>query len=156
MGSKPLGEHTEWTVHDMVFTFCDTFRHLNTLNLEVQGQEKSNADLVEKLCAFTTILTIFTTDLTAIGLLHFPQLRAFINSKTRWQNWLKTLVRDSKGSAFPLRYCTLLVTEADFCAKPRGNVFYWCEHLSGGNGWCAIIFCFKTALAAWEFREGLV
>lgn len=34
--------------------------------------------MVEKLCAFKSKLTVFTTDLTATGLLHFPQLRAFM------------------------------------------------------------------------------
>ncbi|XP_056284884.1 SCAN domain-containing protein 3-like [Pseudoliparis swirei] len=43
-----------------VHFLCDIFGHLNTLNLEVQGREKSIADLVERLCAFKTKLTIFT------------------------------------------------------------------------------------------------
>lgn len=59
---------------------CDTFKHLNTLNLELQGREKSIADLVEKFRAFKTKLTIFTTDVTPTGFLHFPQLHAFMNT----------------------------------------------------------------------------
>lgn len=48
-----------------VYFLCDTFGHLNTLNLKVQGREKSVTDLVERLCVFKTKLTIFTTDLRA-------------------------------------------------------------------------------------------
>lgn len=46
----------------------------------MQGREKSIADLVEWLCAFKTKLTIFTTDLMATKLLHFPQFRAFMST----------------------------------------------------------------------------
>ena len=56
-------------------TFFVTF--LDTLNLEVQGREKSIADLVDRLCAFKTKLTIFTSDLMSGRLLHFSQLCAF-------------------------------------------------------------------------------
>lgn len=103
-----------------VFFQCDIFRHLNTLNLELQGGAKSFADLVEKLCAFKTKLAIFTTDLTAAGLMHFPRLRAFINTAPEAQitpimtdfmtKLTENLQRDSKGSAFPMKYCTLLLT----------------------------------------------
>lgn len=58
----------------------DIFGHLNTLNLKVQGREKSVADLVESLCAFKTKLTIFTADLMPTKLQHFPQLCAFMST----------------------------------------------------------------------------
>jgi len=46
----------------------------------VQGRDKSIADLVERLCAFKTKLTIFTADLMPTKLLHFPHLRAFMRT----------------------------------------------------------------------------
>ena len=59
---------------------CDIFKNLNTLNLELQGREKCIADLVERLCAFKTKLTIFSTDLTSREMLHFPRLRGLMNT----------------------------------------------------------------------------
>ena len=62
-----------------VHFLCDMFGQLNTLNLEIQfAVESLFAYLVERLCAFKTKLTIFTTDLRNSKLMHFPQLRAFM------------------------------------------------------------------------------
>lgn len=63
-----------------VYFLCDIFGHLEKFwNLEVQGREKSIADLVEKPCAFKTKLAIFKTDLTT-KILHFPHLRAVLST----------------------------------------------------------------------------
>ena len=66
-----------------VHFLCDMFGQLNTLNLEIQfAVESLFAYLVERLCAFKTKLTIFTTDLRNSKLMHFPQLRTFMITST--------------------------------------------------------------------------
>ena len=58
----------------------DLFAHLNTLNLQLQGREKTIIDLVEKLSAFQDKLPLFLTDLQSVKLLYFPNLKEFIAS----------------------------------------------------------------------------
>ncbi|KAK6477898.1 protein FAM200A-like [Huso huso] len=60
----------------------DIFGHLNTLNLELQGRDKTIIDLVEKLNAFQSKLSLFSSDLHLQKLLHFPQLRNFTASSS--------------------------------------------------------------------------
>lgn len=57
-------------------TFCVAL--LDTLNLS--RLEKSITDLTEVLSAFKVKLMIFTTDLMATQMLHFPQLRAAMST----------------------------------------------------------------------------
>ncbi len=108
---------------------------MNTLNLELQGREKSIADLVEKLCAFKTKLTIFTTDLTPTGLLHFPRLRAFINTAPEARitpvmtDFMTKLTENFterfQGFNIPIEVLHFardpfsIKPEADFCAKAK-------------------------------------
>uniref|UniRef100_A0A671WXQ4 DUF4371 domain-containing protein n=1 Tax=Sparus aurata TaxID=8175 RepID=A0A671WXQ4_SPAAU len=118
-----------------VYFLCDIFKHLNTLNLELQGREKSIADLVEKLCAFKTKLTIFTTDLSATGLLHFPRLRGFMNTAPEARitpvmtDFMTKLTENFterfQGFNIPIEVLHFardpfsIKPEADFCAKVK-------------------------------------
>ncbi|RXM32299.1 General transcription factor II-I repeat domain-containing protein 2 [Acipenser ruthenus] len=65
-----------------LFFLSDIFGHLNTLNLELQGRDKTIIDLVEKLNAFQSKLSLFSSDLHLQKLLHFPQLRNFTASSS--------------------------------------------------------------------------
>jgi hypothetical protein len=56
----------------------DIFAHLNALNLQLQGRDKTIIDLVEKLSAFREKLPLFLTDLQSAKLLHFTNLKKFI------------------------------------------------------------------------------
>ena len=58
----------------------DIFRHLNTLNLQLQGRDKTIIDLVEKLSAFRDKLPLLLADQNSDKLLHFPILKEFIAS----------------------------------------------------------------------------
>lgn len=63
-----------------VYFLCDIFRHLNDLNVGLQGRDKTVIDLVEQMGAFQVKLDIFTTDLSTGRMLHFPTLRKCISS----------------------------------------------------------------------------
>lgn len=52
----------------------DVFHHLNQLNMELQGRDKTVSQLVEKLHAFQRKLTLFSADLRPGKMLHFPTL----------------------------------------------------------------------------------
>ena len=54
----------------------DVFHHLNQLNLEWQGRDKTAAELVENLHAFQRKLSLFSVDLCPGKMLHFPTLRS--------------------------------------------------------------------------------
>uniref|UniRef100_A0A8C5ET12 HAT C-terminal dimerisation domain-containing protein n=1 Tax=Gouania willdenowi TaxID=441366 RepID=A0A8C5ET12_GOUWI len=53
----------------------DVFYHLNQLNMELQGRDKTVFELVEKLRAFQRKLSLFSADLCPEKMLHFPTLR---------------------------------------------------------------------------------
>lgn len=53
----------------------DVFYHLNQLNMELQGRDKTASELVEKLHAFQRKLSLFSVDLCQRKMLHFPTLR---------------------------------------------------------------------------------
>ncbi|KAF3856820.1 hypothetical protein F7725_017543 [Dissostichus mawsoni] len=117
-----------------VYFLCDIFGHLNTLNCELQGREKSIADLVERLCAFKTKLTIFKTDLTT-KLLHFPKLRAFMTTSpganiTPVMTDFMTKLTDNftdrfQGFSIPIEVLQFardpftIKPDADFCVKVK-------------------------------------
>uniref|UniRef100_A0A3Q0RPI0 SPIN-DOC-like zinc-finger domain-containing protein n=1 Tax=Amphilophus citrinellus TaxID=61819 RepID=A0A3Q0RPI0_AMPCI len=56
----------------------DLFKHLNQLNLRLQGREKTIIDLVEQTRAFQAKLELFAADLSSGRMLHFPTLRKCI------------------------------------------------------------------------------
>ncbi len=58
----------------------DIFKHLNYLNLALQGRDKTVIDLVEQMRAFPVKLDLFATDLSTGRMLHFPTLRKYISS----------------------------------------------------------------------------
>ena len=62
--------------HGTVYFLSDVFHHLNQLNLELQGRDKTAAELVEKLHAFQRKLSLFSVDLCPGRMLHFPTLRS--------------------------------------------------------------------------------
>lgn len=53
----------------------DVFNHLNQLNMELQGRDKTVSELVEKRHAFQRKLSLFSADLCPGKMLHFPTLR---------------------------------------------------------------------------------
>lgn len=68
-----LMESDEFT--SAVCFLCDVFQHLNQLNMELQGRDKTVMELVERLHAFQRKLTLFSADLCPGKMLHFPTLR---------------------------------------------------------------------------------
>lgn len=62
-----------------VFFLSDIFKHLNYLNVGLQGRDKTVIDLVEKMHAFHFKLGLFAMDLRTGLLLHFPTLRKCIS-----------------------------------------------------------------------------
>lgn len=91
------------------------------------------ADLLEKLCAFKIKLIIFTTDMTATGVLHFHKVspRAFMNTAAEAQIThdmpdLMTKLTENFTERFqefniPIKvlHCDLftITPETDFCAE---------------------------------------
>lgn len=59
----------------IVCFLSDIFHHLNQLNMELQGRDKTVAELVEKLHAFQRKLSLFSADFCLGKMLHFPTLR---------------------------------------------------------------------------------
>ncbi|XP_059210109.1 SCAN domain-containing protein 3-like [Centropristis striata] len=53
----------------------DIFGHLNKLNLQLQGRDKTIVDMVEKLESFTRMLEMFEADISTGRLLHFSTLK---------------------------------------------------------------------------------
>ena len=68
-----LMENAEF--HAAVCFLSDVFHHLNLLNTELQGRDKTVAQLVERLQAFQKRLALFSADLCSGKMLHFPALR---------------------------------------------------------------------------------
>lgn len=64
----------------------DIFKHLNDLNLALQGRDKTVIDLVEQMRAFPVKLDLFATDLSTGRMLHFPTLRKCISSPAQITN----------------------------------------------------------------------
>lgn len=67
---------------DFVSQMCflsDIFHHLNTLNVGLQGRDKTVVDMAESLSAFQKKIEVFSSDLTT-KMLQFPTLRDFIKS----------------------------------------------------------------------------
>ncbi len=88
----------------------DIFKHLNDLNLALQGRDKTVIDLVEQMRAFPVKLDLFATDLSTGRMLHFPTLRKFISSPHKSRMWWQILLRSWK--------LTLLVDWMDlFCPQ---------------------------------------
>lgn len=54
---------------------ADIFRHLNQLNLQLQGRGKTIVDMVEKLESFTRKLELLESDISTGRLLHFSTLK---------------------------------------------------------------------------------
>lgn len=59
----------------------DIFSHLNALNLQLQGKEKTVVNMVEKLDAFGNKLDLFHEDLLSGRLLHFSTVKTVGHSK---------------------------------------------------------------------------
>ena len=61
--------------HAAVWFLSDVFHHLNLLNTELQGRDKTVAQLVERLQAFQKRLALFSADLCSGKMLLPPALR---------------------------------------------------------------------------------
>ncbi|KAJ4928903.1 hypothetical protein JOQ06_004525 [Pogonophryne albipinna] len=80
---------------------ADIFSHLNALNLQLQGKEKSVVNLVEKLDAFRRKLDLFNTDLISGKLLHFNTLKTVGESNvTRNMKQFMTQLRENFSTRF--------------------------------------------------------
>ena len=69
-------------IGDVCF-LSDIFKHLNDLNLGLQGRDKTVIELVEQMRAFQVKLDLFGTDLSTGRILHFPTLCKCISSPAR-------------------------------------------------------------------------
>lgn len=83
--SKAASDHLH-TMQDREYMcnvafLADIFSHLNTLNLQLQGNGKCVVDMVERLDAFGNKLGLFHTDLVSGKLLHFNSLKTVGMSK---------------------------------------------------------------------------
>lgn len=61
----------------------DIFKHMNDLNLGLQGRGRTVTELVEQMHVFQVKLNLFETDLRTGRLLHFPTLRKCTSSPTQ-------------------------------------------------------------------------
>ena len=71
---------------------CDTFFHLNTLNLKLQGRDKTLCNLFESLIGFEMKLDLFISDLISQKYLHFPNLKNFATRLDSNKEILQTLI----------------------------------------------------------------
>ncbi|XP_049328031.1 SCAN domain-containing protein 3-like [Astyanax mexicanus] len=79
---------------------CDIFGHLNKLNLQLQGKDKTIVDMVEKLESFTRMLEMFEADISTNRLLHFSTLKRTAGKVTELMvDFIKRL-RDNFTSRF--------------------------------------------------------
>ena len=69
-------------IGDVCF-LSDIFKHLNDLNVGLQGRDKTVIELVEQMRAFQVKLDLFGTDLSTGRMLHFPTLCKCISSPAR-------------------------------------------------------------------------
>ena len=58
----------------------DIMGHLNTLNLSLQGADKTVVELQQKCFAFENKINIFINDLEGGNMLHFPNLKRFVTT----------------------------------------------------------------------------
>uniref|UniRef100_UPI003AB06FCF zinc finger BED domain-containing protein 5-like n=1 Tax=Centroberyx gerrardi TaxID=166262 RepID=UPI003AB06FCF len=80
---------------------ADIFSHLNALNLQLQGKEKSVVDMVEKLDAFGNKLDLFHTDLLSGRLLHFNTLKTVgVSNVTENMKKFITQLRENFSARF--------------------------------------------------------
>lgn len=113
-----------------VHFLCDIFGYLNTLNQELQGREKSIADLVDRLCAFEAKLTILTKDLSDSKLMHFPHLREFMTTAPGrhithvMTDFMAKLTENftQRFQKFTIPKEMLLFARDPFCLAPDGEV----------------------------------
>lgn len=121
--------------------------HLNTLNLDVQEQEKSNADLVGRPCTFKTDLRIFTNDLS-VQMLHFYILSWIecMGCKLHtwwyisWWNSLRTFsipIEILKKDPFSIKPGP----DLRICESKRSYVIYWWE--SSRWSWLRRYYCLE-------------
>uniref|UniRef100_A0A3Q4GBG0 HAT C-terminal dimerisation domain-containing protein n=1 Tax=Neolamprologus brichardi TaxID=32507 RepID=A0A3Q4GBG0_NEOBR len=76
-------EITAFLCNSSVCFLTDIFKHMNDLNVGLQGRGKTVIELVEQMRAFQVKLNLFETDLSTGRLLHFPTLRKCISSSTQ-------------------------------------------------------------------------
>ena len=111
----------------------DDFHNFNQLNMELQGRDKTVAELVEKLHAFQRKLSLFSADLCPGKMLNFPTLKksglqitevmsGFIDSL---KNNFATGFEDFSISSEVIRFVKdpfCVNVEADFALKGKGLV----------------------------------
>lgn len=74
----------------------DIFKHLNDLNLGLQGRDKTVIDLVEQMRAFQVKLDLFGTDLSTGRMLHFLTLRTCISSPAQIRDVMTDFIASLK------------------------------------------------------------
>ncbi|XP_042338408.1 SCAN domain-containing protein 3-like [Plectropomus leopardus] len=77
---RAAGDHLAFLEDEMAMSnvafLTDIFGHLNQLNMQLQGRDKTIVDLVEKLELFTKKLELFQSDISSGRLLHFTTLKS--------------------------------------------------------------------------------
>ena len=68
------------------------FKHLNDLNLGLQGRDKTVTELQEQTHAFQVKLDLFATDLTTGRMLHFPKLHNCISYPAQIADTMKKFI----------------------------------------------------------------
>ena len=68
------------------------FFHLNTLNLKLQGRDKTLCNLFESLIGFEMKLDLFISDLISQKYLHFPHLKNYATLLDSNKEILQTLI----------------------------------------------------------------
>ncbi|KAJ7986678.1 hypothetical protein DPEC_G00342390 [Dallia pectoralis] len=87
--------------HNFLADACflsDIFKHLNDLNLGLQGRDKTVIDLVGQMPAFQVKLDLFATDLSTGRMLHFPTLRKCISSPAQITDVMSDFIPSLKNN----------------------------------------------------------
>ncbi|KAJ7986165.1 hypothetical protein DPEC_G00347950 [Dallia pectoralis] len=88
----------------IVAFLADIFGHLNNLNMQLQGKDKTIVDMVEKLQAFTIKLGLLESDISTGRLLHFSTLKTQARQVTGLMvDFIKQLRANFSSSVIP--YC---------------------------------------------------
>lgn len=103
---------------------CDIFSHLNVLNTQLQGRDRSILDMFDRISAFQGKIELFSTDIESHKLLHFPTLKAMYVSPENITPAMITFVKRLKEN-FSSRFDDFNVGKEviRFILNPFSSVF---------------------------------
>ena len=78
----------------------DITKHLNELNLRLQGKRQTVLELFEYWTGFATKLNVFSCDINTSTYKHFPNIKALANKSTMDKDELKTYVEALNDEAY--------------------------------------------------------